>query len=78
MKLSRKHRLTIIVIIAATLILYGILDRIFTFNVNPKTVNNVSMFLMIGAFALLFSERRGKGTEPDKPAEKDQEDQENP
>lgn len=58
MKLNRKTKLTVIVVIAGVLILYGILDRIFSFNLNPKTVNNVGMVLMIVAFALLFSDNK--------------------
>ncbi|EPR13003.1 hypothetical protein [Ruminiclostridium papyrosolvens] len=58
MKLKRKTKLTIIVVIAGVLILYGILDRIFSFNLNPKTVNNVGMVLMIVAFVLLFSDNK--------------------
>ncbi len=58
MKLNRKTKLTVIVVIAGALILYGILDRIFSFNLNPKTVNNVGMVLMIVAFALLFSDNK--------------------
>ncbi|WP_024833446.1 hypothetical protein [Ruminiclostridium josui] len=58
MKLKRKTKLIIIVVIAGLLILYGILDRIFSFNLNPKTVNNVGMVLMILAFALLFSDTK--------------------
>ncbi|AEY67010.1 hypothetical protein [Clostridium sp. BNL1100] len=58
MKLNRKTKLTIIVVIAGMLILYGILDRIFSFNLNPKTVNNVGMVLMIVAFVLLFSDNK--------------------
>ncbi len=58
MKLKRKTKLTIIITIAGILILYGILDRIFSFNLNPKTVNNVGMVLMIVAFILLFSDNK--------------------
>ncbi len=58
MKLTRKTKLTVIIVIAGILILYGILDRIFSFNLNPKTVNNVGMVLMIVAFALLFSDNK--------------------
>ncbi len=60
MKLTRKTKLTIIITIAGILILYGILDRIFSFNLNPKTVNNVGMVLMIVAFVLLFSDNKRK------------------
>lgn len=60
MKLARKTKLTIIVVIAGILILYGILDRIFSFNLNPKKVNDVGMVLMIVAFVLLFSDNKRK------------------
>ncbi len=70
MKLKRKTKLTIIVVIAGILILYGILDRIFSFNLNPKTVNNVGMVLMIVAFALLFSDnKRNNSSSPDETTE---------
>ncbi len=70
MKLKRKTKLTIIVVIAGILILYGILDRIFSFNLNPKTVNNVGMVLMILAFALLFSDnKRNNSSSPDETTE---------
>lgn len=59
MNLSRKTKLRIIIGIAALLIIYGLLESVFQFNVDPKLVNNVGMVLMIAAFALLFS----KGTE---------------
>ncbi|HEX2928036.1 MAG TPA: hypothetical protein VHP38_17560 [Ruminiclostridium sp.] len=73
MKLSRKQRLTIIVVIAGLLILYGILDKIFKFNFNPKTVSNVGMVLMILAFALLFSDnRRSGGSDNNEAAAKDE------
>lgn len=73
MKISRKTKLIVIVSIAALLILYGILDKIFSFNFNPKTVNNVGMVVMILAFALLFSDNRRKsGSEPDDQAAKDE------
>ena len=62
MKLTRKTKLTITVIIAGILILYGILDKIFSFNLNPKTVNNVGMVLMIVAFVLLFSDNKRKNS----------------
>ena len=55
MKLSRKLKLRIIMGIAAAMILYGILDKFFNFNIDDKTVSNVGMVLMIGAFGLLFS-----------------------
>ncbi len=55
MKLSRKVRMRIIMGIAIVLIGYGLLDRAFHFNVDPKIVNNVSMVIMIIAFALLFT-----------------------
>ena len=60
MKLERKHKLRIVVVIAVLLILYGILDGIFSFNIDPKTVSNVSMVFMVIAFALLFSGRGKK------------------
>ncbi|EMS69138.1 hypothetical protein [Ruminiclostridium cellobioparum] len=55
MKLSRKLKLRIIIGIAAAMILYGVLDKFFKFNVNQKVVDNVAMVLMILAFGLLFS-----------------------
>lgn len=55
MKLSRKLKLRIIMGIAAAMILYGILDKFFNFNIDEKVVSNVGMVLMIGAFGLLFS-----------------------
>lgn len=55
MKLSRKLKLRIIMGIAAAMILYGILDKFFNFNIDEKIVSNVGMVLMIGAFGLLFS-----------------------
>lgn len=60
MKLERKHKLRIIIIIAALLILYGILDGIFRFNIDPKIVSQVSTVFMLIAFVLLFSDRRKK------------------
>lgn len=64
MKLKRKTKLTIVVAIAGVLILYGILDRIFAFNLNPKTVNNVGTVLMIVAFVLLISDNKRKNNSP--------------
>ncbi len=80
MKLNRKTKLTVIVVIAGVLILYGILDRIFSFNLNPKTVNNVGMVLMIVAFALLFSDnKRNNRSSTDETTDvtRDEQDKEN-
>jgi hypothetical protein len=60
MKFERKQKMWIIVGIAALLLIYGLLDMIFKFNINPKTVNNVSAILMVIAFGLLFSGRKTK------------------
>jgi len=58
MKLERKHKTRIVLGIAALFILYGLLDMKLKFNVNPKTVSNVSLVLMLIAFGLLFSGRK--------------------
>ena len=60
MKIERKQKLRIVVVIAVLLILYGILDGIFSFNIDPKIVSNVSMVFMVLAFTLLFSGRGKK------------------
>lgn len=77
MKLERKHKLRIIMAIAILLILYGVLDGIFGFNVDPKIVSNVSMVFMILAFALLFS-GRGKKEDTINKTEVSNDVQENP
>jgi len=77
MKLSRKLKLRIIMGIAAAMILYGILDKFFKFNIDEKLVNNVGMVLMIGAFGLLFSRsgqedgEQGAGREPGSKSEEE-------
>ncbi len=58
MNISRKTKLRIIVGIAALLIIYGLLESVFHFNIDPKVVNNVGMVLMIAAFGLLFSKEK--------------------
>ncbi len=67
MKLTRKLKLRIIIGIAAAMIVYGLLDKFFKFNVDPNVVSNVSMVLMILAFGLLFSrgdeQKKGQGAE---------------
>jgi len=65
MKLERKQKTWITLGIAALFILYGFLDMIFKFNINPKTVSNVGMVLMIVAFALIFSGRKPKQNSSD-------------
>ena len=55
MNISRKTKQIIIVGIAAVLIIYGLLESVFDFNIDPGLVNNVGMVLMIVAFGMLFS-----------------------
>ena len=63
MQLKRNHKRIIVLGIAVLLILYGLLDWIFKFNINPSTVNNVTYVLMIVAFILLFSKPKNKNTD---------------
>lgn len=63
MQINRKQKRQIALTIAILLVLYGILDGIFKFNIDEKTVKNVSTVLMIVAFALVFSGNRRKADE---------------
>ncbi|MHB8062750.1 MAG: hypothetical protein ACYDG2_08980 [Ruminiclostridium sp.] len=65
MKLERKQKTRIVLGIAALLIIYGLLDMVFKFNISQNTINNVSMVLMIIAFGLLFSGRKPKQNNSD-------------
>ncbi|HEY5583577.1 MAG TPA: hypothetical protein VIK78_03695 [Ruminiclostridium sp.] len=58
MKLEHKQKQKIVLGIAVVLILFGILDKTYNFNIDPKTLNNITMVLMIAAFALLFSGKK--------------------
>lgn len=63
MQLKRNQKRIIVLGIAVLLILYGLLDWIFKFNINSSTVNNATTVLMIVAFILLFSKPKNKNTD---------------
>jgi uncharacterized membrane protein YfcA len=67
-KLDRKLKRRIALGIAILLILYGILGQFINFNVDPKLDREVSMVLLIVAFAMLFSDKRQKPSETDNAA----------
>lgn len=65
MQLNRKTRNIIAISIAGLLILYGILGQALHINIDTKTVNNVSMVLMVVAFILLFGGRKPNKDKPE-------------
>lgn len=67
MRLNRKTKLYIVTGIALSMILYGVLNKIFQFNVSPNIVSKINLVAMILAFALLFS----KNDIPSKPQQND-------
>ncbi len=85
MRLTRKQKRQIVVGIAIVLILYGILDKLFQFNIDKKVIDNVSLVLMVLAFGLLFSRSNDKkedtagteqafpSTDPDSRGDKEEE-----
>jgi uncharacterized membrane protein len=60
MKLERKQRQLIVLIIGLVIIVFGLLQIIFKFNINRKIVDDVTTVLFIGAAALLFTGRKKK------------------
>lgn len=78
MKLNPKVRFIIVVSIGLTLILFGVAQAIFKFQLPKKIVDEVSFFLMLMAFGLILSGRKKETppTEPKIEEEKETEDKE--
>lgn len=60
MKLERKQRQLIVLVIGLVIIVFGLLQIIFKFDINRKIVDDVTTVLFIGAAALLFTGRKKK------------------
>jgi len=64
MNISRKLRMTIVAIIGAIYILFGLSQAVFKYEVDRKFLNNASLVLMVVAAFLFFSGRKKKEEEP--------------
>jgi uncharacterized membrane protein len=62
MKISKKLRLTIVLCIGIFFILIGVGQALFKFEIERKTMNNISMILMVVALFLFFSARSRKSS----------------
>lgn len=59
-KLERKHRQRIVLGIGIIIILFGLLQALFRFEIDRKITDQVTFVLMIIAAALLFTKDRKK------------------
>ena len=53
--MKRKQKLWIVAGLGCLMIVFGILQKIFEFDVNSSVIGNISLIIVIGAFGLLFN-----------------------
>ena len=53
--MKKKQKLWIIAGLGCLMIVFGILQMIFDFDVNSSVFGNISLIIVIGAFGLLFN-----------------------
>ncbi len=77
MKLQRKHRQLIALLIGVAIVVFGILQVLFRFNIDMEYVNKGTLVLFVIALGLLFGGRQQKEDPKDKKGENDVEQSDN-
>lgn len=77
MKLQRKHKQLIALLIGVAIVVFGILQVLFRFNIDMEYINKATLVLFVIALGLLFSGRHEKEDPKDKKGENDVEQSDN-